>query len=181
LPLRRRRWIRPTGNWSPALLERVLLLPLTLPPFPRPDMMRCWVGCRGSEVGKPWCTKRTWRLNASTSVAGRSMSPRAGSEYQLEQSQKFAREAVYPWTSNIFCGSAAHPRSFVDGSSHELGGSMPFSDYSNYSSSISISFTELNIPVCVTTLTMRRNEEYEKYYSFALIIITYVVSLIWKI
>ena len=32
-------WILPTGNWSPALLERDLAFPLTLPPFPRPDML----------------------------------------------------------------------------------------------------------------------------------------------
>ena len=32
-------WILPTGNWSPALLERDLAFPLTLPPLPRPDML----------------------------------------------------------------------------------------------------------------------------------------------
>ena len=38
LPLRRRRWIRPTGNWRPARDDRDFAFPLTLPPFPRPDM-----------------------------------------------------------------------------------------------------------------------------------------------
>merc|ERR1719378_1265001 len=28
-----------TGNWRPALLERDLAFPLTLPPLPRPDMV----------------------------------------------------------------------------------------------------------------------------------------------
>ena len=31
-------WMRPTGNWSPALLERDLAFPFTLPPLPRPDI-----------------------------------------------------------------------------------------------------------------------------------------------
>ena len=37
--VRRKQWIRPTGNWSPARDERVLFFPFTLPPLPRPDMM----------------------------------------------------------------------------------------------------------------------------------------------
>ena len=32
-------WIRPTGNCSPARLERDLALPFTLPPLPRPDIV----------------------------------------------------------------------------------------------------------------------------------------------
>ena len=32
-------WIRPTGNWSPARLERDLALALTFPPLPRPDIL----------------------------------------------------------------------------------------------------------------------------------------------
>ena len=35
----RSRWILPTGNWRPALLERDLALPFTLPPLPRPDIL----------------------------------------------------------------------------------------------------------------------------------------------
>ena len=35
----RRRWIRPTGNWSPALLDLLLALAFTLPPLPRPDIL----------------------------------------------------------------------------------------------------------------------------------------------
>ena len=33
-------WILPTGNWSPALLDRDLALPFTLPPLPRPDILQ---------------------------------------------------------------------------------------------------------------------------------------------
>ena len=33
-------WILPTGNWRPALLERDLALPFTLPPLPRPDISK---------------------------------------------------------------------------------------------------------------------------------------------
>ena len=33
-------WILPTGNWRPALLERDLALPFTLPPLPRPDIVK---------------------------------------------------------------------------------------------------------------------------------------------
>merc|ERR550517_616302 len=39
LPFLSSLWILPTGNWSPALLERDLAFPLTLPPLPRPDML----------------------------------------------------------------------------------------------------------------------------------------------
>ena len=34
-------WILPTGNWSPARLDRDLDLPVfALPPLPRPDILK---------------------------------------------------------------------------------------------------------------------------------------------
>ena len=42
-------WIRPTGNWSPALLDLDLALILVFPPLPRPDILTFQV-CYDLEV-----------------------------------------------------------------------------------------------------------------------------------
>ena len=39
-PLRSRRRMRPTWNWRPARLDRLFAFPFTLPPFPRPDILK---------------------------------------------------------------------------------------------------------------------------------------------
>lgn len=67
-PFRRKRWIRPTGNCSPARVDLVLLVlfPAALAPFPRPDIL----------VSLVYLTQRLkllggWRVYANHQSAGR--------------------------------------------------------------------------------------------------------------